>query len=502
MLTGADLFCGAGGFTAGTLYAAARLGLSIGDFLAVNHWPVAMATHSLNHPGVRHLCNDIADILPQEAVPGGRLDLLLASPECTHFSNARGGKPVSDQRRSSANNVVAWCRALDVQEVIVENVPEFRTWGPLGADDKPTAAGRGRYYRRFLTQLANLGYGVEERIFCAADYGDATTRKRLFIRASKTGSVRWPEPSHAKGAKKNCKPWRPAREIIDWSLEGESVFTRKRPLSPNTMRRILAGLAKFSGLPFVSKIAYTQGDARVSGIDEPMPTICANYEHYGLARPYLVVLRQHCDAQDLGEPAPTVCANGQHLGLAQPFLVNMKGKSDAASIDAPAPTITAGAPHLYLAEPELRLAPFLVKYHGDHGGADESDRRVFSVDEPLRTVDGSNRYGLAEPESFLVRYNRTSDASSVQEPVPTLTTKDRLALACPEVIGEEGAALVVDIKFRMLTPRELARAQGFPDEYVICGTRENQVKQIGNAVPFWTAAALAGAALSDRRVAS
>ncbi len=490
MITGADLFCGAGGFTSGALYAAAQLGLSVRDFLAVNHWPVAITTHSLNHPGVRHLCNDIADIQPADAVPAGRLNLLLASPECTHFSNARGGKPVSNQRRSSALNVLTWCDVLDVQEVIIENVPEFRTWGPLGADSRPVKAEKGRYYRRFLSQLAGLGYTVEDRILCAADYGDATTRKRLFVRASKRGNISWPEPSHSQQQEENCLPWRPAREIIDWSLEGQSVFTRKRPLSPNTMRRIMAGLAKYSGIPFIVPQFSQQGPR---SIERPLGTVTTQSRGVGLCRPYLVILRQHCDAQGIEEPIPTICANGQHLGLCQPYLVNMKGQSDAASIDAPAPTITAGAPHLYLAEPELQ--PFLIKYHGDHAGEDESDRRVFPVDEPLRTVDGSNRYGLAQPKSYLVRYNGTGDASSVQEPVPTVTSKDRFGLACPEVISEEGTALVVDIKFRMLTPRELARAQGFADDYVIHGTREDQVKQIGNSVPFWTASALSKAAL-------
>lgn len=488
MITGADLFCGAGGFTAGALHALAQLGLSVADFLAVNHWPVAIATHSLNHPGVRHLCNDIDDVRPEQAVPHGRLDLLLASPECTHFSNARGGKPVSDQRRSSANNVLTWCEMLDVREVIVENVPEFRTWGPLGADNKPLRMERGRYYRRFLSQLAGMGYAVEERILCAADYGDATTRKRLFIRASKSDALRWPDPTHAKQAAKDCKPWRPAREIIDWSLEGESVFTRKRPLSANTMRRIMAGLAKYSGLPFISKIAYTHGGERVHGIGDPMPTVTGSRE-FGLFQPFLVKFYGGHDAASVNEPLPTICANYEHYGLARPYLVILRRNCDAQDLAEPTPTVCASGQHLGIAQ------PFLVKYHGNHAGKTDGEHRTCSIDDPMPTLDTQNRYGLAQPESFLVRYNGNGDASSVQEPVPTVTGKDRFGLACPEVIGEEGEVLVIDIKFRMLTPRELARAQGFPDEYTICGTRENQVKQIGNAVPFWTASALSYAAL-------
>lgn len=517
----ADLFCGAGGFSSGLLRATEDAGWQI-SLTAVNHWTVAIATHRHNHPSVRHVCGDLETVDPRKLFPEGKLNLLLASPECTHHSNARGGKPMSDQRRASAWHILRWLDALHVSNVLVENVREFRNWGPLGENGRPLKSKQGSLYRQFLASLEALGYRVEERVLNAADYGDATTRQRLFIQARKGNrKIHWPEPTHAPHANGRLG-YRTAREIIDWSIAGESIYGRKQPLSANTMRRILTGLRKYSGLPFLTQISHTSGGPRVysteaplptltgtrefgifqpfltkhygghdaCSVDEPLPTITANFEHYGLCQPFLVVLRNNCDARSIEEPLPTLCANGEHVGLAQPFIVNLKGKSIGRQIDAPLPTNTAHAPHLYLAE------PFIVEYHGDHRGRGDSGRRVRSVDEPLATIDTNNRFGLAQP--YLVKYNgRGRGSLPVDEPLPTITSRDRLGLVQPEVLQGTGQVSMLDIRFRMLTPHELAAAMSFPDDYYFHGTRQAQVKQIGNAVAVRLAQSLCRSVLSN-----
>lgn len=415
----ADLFCGAGGTSTGLLLAAERLGLDV-NLLAINHWEIAIATHSANHPHATHLCESLDGVDPRKVVPGRRLDLLMASPECTHHSKARGGKPRSDQSRASAWHVLRWAEALHIESILIENVEEFKTWCPLGENGQPIERLKGKTYLAFLAALRSLGYHVSERVLCCADYGDPTTRRRLFILARKGKRVRWPEPTYAKGGEESLfgkkQKWRAAREIVDWSFPSQSIFSRKKPLSSNTIRRIEAGLRKFCGLPFV---IGQQSCAAPRLIDHPLPTIAA-----------------------------------------------------------------AGAISL--------IEPFLVEYHGaSYPGGGE---RVRSVDEPMPTVATSNQFGLIEP--FLVEYYGTGGAASVDAPLSTQTTKDRFGLAQPLVFDAGGQKYLLDIRFRMLQPHELAAAMSFPKDYLFAGNREEKVKQIGNAVPVLTAAALCEALLS------
>jgi DNA (cytosine-5)-methyltransferase 1 len=251
----ADLFCGAGGTSTGLALAAQELGVDI-DLLAINHWDVAIATHSANHPCARHLCERLDNVDPRKTVPGGRLHLLAASPECTHHSNARGGKPMSDQSRASAWHILwhilRWAEALYIDDILVENVREFESWGPLGVNGRPLERRRGETFLAFLNALESLGYKVEWRLLNAADYGDATTRERLFIQARR-GNRRptWPEGTHSRDGEitpfGEKQKWRAAREIIDWSIPSESIFHRRKPLAESTLRRIEAGLRKFGG---------------------------------------------------------------------------------------------------------------------------------------------------------------------------------------------------------------------------------------------------------------
>jgi DNA (cytosine-5)-methyltransferase 1 len=192
----ADLFCGAGGTSTGLLRAAELLNRRV-ELTAVNHWDRAIETHSANHPGANHFCQSLADLDPKRAVPGGKLDLLVASPECTHHSVARGGKPVNDQSRASAYCVHRWCAALDVKRVLIENVPEFQSWGPLGTNGKPLASKKGVLFEAFVNTMKAMGYRVEWRVLNAADYGGATTRRRLFIQAAKGKvPIHWPARTH------------------------------------------------------------------------------------------------------------------------------------------------------------------------------------------------------------------------------------------------------------------------------------------------------------------
>jgi site-specific DNA-cytosine methylase len=449
---------------------------------------------------------------------------------CTHHSNARGGKPKNDQSRASAWVVLEWVNALQVDRVLIENVPEFVSWGPLGVDGKPLAKKRGETFKAFTNALKASGYQVEYRVLNAADYGAATSRRRLFIQAVKgRRKIIWPTPTHAKDQRANLfgnlPRWRAAREIIDWTLLGESIFTRKRPLSPNTMKRIEAGLRKFGGPnaePFIVAMNYLKergNDGRaVHGLDEPLPTITSqgnrfafiiptNYgerngqtpryhsaesplptvvaggQTHALVEGCMVQLTHGGRELDIGEPLPTITtAKRGEIGVVQPFLADMRGTGSdqipatARSLNEPHPTVTAGGLHTALVE------PFLTSFNGKP----EEDRRKHVLDNPLPTQHCSNRFGLVEP--FITPYYGTSGPQEVSEPLATVTTKDRFGLVEPDHVA-------LDIRFRMLQPHELKAAMGFPRDYKITGNRGEQVKQIGNAVEVNQARALAGAAL-------
>lgn len=395
----ADLFCGAGGTSTGLLRACDRLGRGV-DLLAVNHWPEAIATHRLNHAGVHHLCEDLGAIDPRRAVPGGALDLLLASPECTSHSYSRGARPISEQSRATAWHPLRWADQLRVDTLVIENVPQFRDWGPTDRRGRPIKARKGETYRQYLDMLRAMGYTVDARVLNAADYGAATTRRRLFILARKGNRpLRWPEPSHAPAGMllPGCQPWRAAKEIIDWSIPGQSIFARQRPLSPSTVERILMGLRKFGGAAL---------------------------------EPWLVVLRQHMGARSTADPVPTIAAGGQHMGVAEPFLVSVNhgtkgtngdGTHRVRSLDEPIRTITAQR------RGEALIQPFLIGAGGPRGQG-----RPVDVAEPLRTVLTENHQALVEP--FLVVNRTNNQPRSVDEPLPVLNTGNHMGLVEPFIL--------------------------------------------------------------------
>lgn len=529
MIRAVDLFAGAGGCSTGLLHAATERGDQV-ELVAVNHWPVSVATHTRNHPEARHFCASIETLDPKIAVPGGRLDLLIAAPECVFHSTARGGKPIDDQRRASAWHILRWLEHLHVDEVLIENVPEFQKWGPLGLNNRPLKKKSGEIFRAFIGAIEALNYRVEWKALNAADFGAATTRRRLFIRARRGGKrIYWPEASHSRTGSQTLfsgpKKWRAAREVIDWSLPSQSIFARKTPLKPATIRRILEGLRRFGGPQLEPFLVLLRNNAVGQSMDAPVSTLTAGGGHHGLCEPVLVKLT-HGDrsrSRSTDEPLPTVTgANRGELGVAQPFIVPFLGENAqqaprVRSVDDPLQTITTQNP-IGLVEPFL-----LQPAHGSGGG--RGDRgRVSSLDSPIGTVPASNRFALVEPfvlsqggggvpravgdpaptivaggavslvEPFLTKYNRTAvKAKSVDEPLETVSTRDRFALVQPVVNG-----YVLDIKFRMLQPHELAAAMSFPASYVFTGNKGDQIRQIGNAVDCRMAQALCGAILDAR----
>lgn len=592
----ADLFCGAGGTSSGLLAACKANDIEL-QLIAINHWDVAIATHQANHKYAKHLCESMDNVDPRKLVPKGRLNVLLAGPECTHHSNARGGKPMSDQSRASAWHILRWAEAVYIENILIENVKEFRSWGPLGANGRPIKRLRGQLYLNFIAALKALGYRVEDKILNAADYGDPTTRERLFIIARRGNRpIVWPRPTHSapKAESKQAqmfkrdkmKPWRTAREIIDWKIAGKSIFTRKRPLADKTLDRIAAGLRKFGGANAEPFLVLLRGTSGARSVDRPIPALTAGGKHVALVEPF--ILGQHGDrrARSVDQPTRTVTtiarqalietsiepfiigAGGpgygakprsvdsplntvmteNHSGLVEPFMLNIDHQSSGDSIrsvDAPVSTITTKA-RACLVEPfVMRLnrpndpsrgidsplatvtatssdfgfvEPFVTNFRGDHDGRSDGENRNHSVDEPLRTLDCSNRYGLVEPfvmevnhgggengrshsvdeplktvttkrgkglvEPFLVEYYGTNQANSIHEPLDTVTTKQRFGL-----VQTEHGTFQLDIRFRMLEPHELAAAQGLAG-YKFTGNKSQIVKQIGNAVPKGLATSL------------
>lgn len=483
-IVAADLFCGAGGTSTGLARACEAAGVGL-NLLAVNHWDVAIDTHSKNHPGVRHLCESLDNVDPRKVVPGGRLNLLVASPECTHHSNARGGKPMSDQSRASAWHILRWAEALYVDNILIENVREFMNWGPLGVDGRPLKSKRGETFRVFLSGLRSLNYDVDFRVLNAADYGDPTTRERLFVMARKRPrKVSWPEPTHRPVTSQeemfgSTQPWRTAREIIDWSLPGTSIFNRKRPLSETTIARIAAGLRRFGGKAAEPFLVMLYGTGKARSVDEPVPTVTAGGGHIGLCEPFVVQMNHKNDApRSVDQPIATVTATSADFALVEPFLIGAGGPSGSGrqprSVDDPLGTVMTEN-HTALVE------PFIVPLN--HGAG---DLRSYSMDLPMPTLTTIDALGMIEP--YLVKYYGTGGEQATDEPLGTITAKDRFGLV--QTVG-------LDIRFRMLQPHELARAMSFPDDYQFSGNRELKVKQIGNAVPVGLAQALCSALIAD-----
>lgn len=518
-----DLFAGAGGASLGI---EAAMGRAV-DY-AVNHDPLAVEMHAVNHPATEHLRSDVWEVEPVSVTRGRPVRLLWASPDCKHFSKAKGGRPVSKRVRSLAWVVIKWARDAAPDVILLENVEEFQTWGPLGSDERPCPRRKGETFRRWVRQLQNLGYAVEWRELVAADYGVPTTRKRLFLIARRDGApIVWPEPTHAPrkvAAARGLAPWRAAAECIDFSLPCPSIFTRRRPLAEATMKRIALGLKRYvieNAEPFIIPIDHRQsGDDVARSTDEPLTTVTQKARH-AIVTPYLTQFygSNAGAGGDPADPMKTATAQGNHAGLVAPYLVGAGGPRYSAKptpLDRPFGTLI-GENHKAL------VSAFLAKHYGgvvghglerpvgtvttkDHhalvvsrlsnnstsntngGRGDPRDPR-----EPMKTQTTATH--TAEVRAFLTAfYGNEKDGRDARDPLGTATTKDRFGLVTVAGVDYE----IVDIGMRMLTPRELLRAQfgRFADEYVLLGTQAQQVKGIGNSVCPEVAEALVRANLS------
>lgn len=330
----ADLFCGAGGTSTGALEAVRALGFRPA-LTAVNHWPVAVATHEKNHPEARHFCASLDALNPREMFRPGELKLLWASPECTNHSVARRGQHVNDQSRCTAWCVTRWAEALLPDTILVENVPPFKRWGPIGGNGRPITRRAGETFAAWVATLVSLGYTVEHREFMAADYGDPTTRKRLFVQAQRgRRRIYWPEPTHARGGSTDLLgsrlPWVPASAIIDWSLPAYSIRCRARPLAAKTMRRIREGLERHGG----AMLIHMEHGGRSLPLTEPLPTVtCAKGGAFGLA--YVLPQGGGGQLRPVTEPMPTVATSG-----AIALIMEYYGNGKTRPVSEPLPTVT------------------------------------------------------------------------------------------------------------------------------------------------------------------
>ncbi|MGG3012267.1 DNA cytosine methyltransferase [Brevibacillus parabrevis] len=513
-----DNFAGGGGASTGIELATGR---SVD--IAINHDPAAIAMHRANHPESEHYCESVWDVDPREVTRGRPVGLCWLSPDCKHFSKAKGGKPKEKGIRGLAWVALRWAATVRPRVIMLENVEEFKTWGPLLKDGMPDPKNKGREFNAFVNALRRQGYQVDHRELRACDYGAPTIRKRFFLIARCDGRpIVWPKPTHGdpeSAAVKSgqLKPWRTASEIIDWSLPCPSIFERKKPLAENTLRRIARGIQRFvidNPKPFIVRIGQTGfgGDRLQYEVDQPLTTITTKAEHL-LVTPVLGVNTSGHPGSSLSDPLRTITTGGHHM-LVSPTLVQTgygerKGQAPRSlDLQKPLRTVVAGGSKHAL------VAAFLAQYHSETAN---HEARGQTMDRPILTLDTSNRYALVtsnlvkmrgtnigqrvddplqtvtaggndfgEVRAFLMAYYGSSVGQKADEPLGTVTTRDRFGLVT--IHGQDYQ--IVDIGMRMLEPHELFAAQGFPETYIIDRDADGksypksaQVARCGNSVP-------------------
>lgn len=627
-----DNFAGGGGASTGIEHA---IGRSVD--VAINHDPDAIAMHEANHPNTKHFCEDVFSVDPREAAAGRPVALCWLSPDCKHFSKAKGNVPVSKKIRGLAWVAVRWAATVKPRVLILENVEEFKSWGPLIMTEdgpKPDPKKKGYTFNSFVRALKRQGYHVEFKELRACDYGAPTTRKRLFMVARRDDRpIVWPEPTHGPRGSLEVEsgvlePYRAASECIDWSLPGKSIFGRKKPLSPNTLRRIARGLKKFvvdNPEPFIVTVNHSGKQFRGQSINEPLNTVTSKND-YGVVSPYITRIGQtgfggdrlsypidnplttvttkaeHClisptliqmgygDPEgkrilNLDKPLGTITAGGNKFGLAAAWVKKDYSNSTGDDVEQPLSTITSqsnhhslmtahlavnntGHPGTNINDPlstittgghQMLISSFLSKhYGGNYKGAGIDLRHptdtITSVDhhsivsafisktyggqtrsvasdakDPLHTVTMRGGHSVVEVEmekeaerdlevqlffeeyydkpvfgdneaAFLTKYYGSDVGQKVDDPMHTIPTKDRFGLI--RIKGQDYK--ITDITLRMLEPKELAKAQGVPDNYVLDKDKDGkkiskakQVARIGNMVVPNCAEALVRANLPE-----
>lgn len=515
-----DNFAGGGGASTGIEMAT---GYSVD--IAINHDPEAIRMHKVNHPNTKHYCENVWAVDPVKACEGHPVALAWFSPDCKHFSKAKGGKPKDKNIRGLAWVACRWAALVRPRVIMLENVEEFKTWGPLNRGHHPIRAKQGDTFRQFVKQLNDLGYEVQFRELVAADYGAPTKRKRFFMIARCDGApIMWPKPTHAPADSEEVKagllkPYVGAYTQLDFSLPCPSIFDTSeeikekygiravRPLAPKTMQRIARGLKKFvldNPEPFIIQCKFNN-DAQ--DIRKPLGTITTIGSHL-LVEPYLSVNRENHFGSDIRDPMPTI--TGKHgYGVVEPRLAPYMGTNTTnhpgGNCREPIHTITTG-------NQQCLISPTLIQYHSETSDA----VRGQGIENPIMTVDSSNRYGLVtsflskfyktgigqdereplhtvttsaghfgEVRAFLIKYYGGGTGQDIEQPLDTVTSRDRFGLVAIQGVEYQ----IVDIGLRMLEPKELYGCQGFPDDYIIdhdstgkTYSRSEQVKRCGNAV--------------------
>ena len=489
-----DNFAGGGGASTGMELAT---GYSVD--IAINHDPEAIRMHRANHPSTKHYCESVWEVDPVKACGGHPVAIAWFSPDCKHFSKAKGGKPKDKNIRGLAWVALRWAALVRPRVIMLENVEEFKTWGPLNRRHHPVKAKQGETFRRFVRQFAELGYTVEYRELVAADFGTPTMRKRFFLVARCDGKpIVWPEPTHGPADSREVKagllkPYVGACTQIDFSLPCPSIFDTAeeikekygiravRPLAPKTMERIARGLKKFvidNAEPFIIR----------EGHGEPLPAMESGSEHC-FCEPYLVQIGQTGFAadrsKDVREPLTTIVSKNEHCLVEvtlTPYIMCNNQNNVGADVGNPLPTITTANRNFlivpYLAHRYGLVTAFLQKYYsGGYKGKGKS------LEEPLPTVTAIDHNRLCA--ATLIQLNNHDDGKNIRAPLDTVTARDRFGLVT--VKGED--YLIADIGLRMLEPKELYGCQGVPGDYIIdhdCDgnsiSRSEQVKRCGNMV--------------------
>ncbi|ENV16476.1 DNA cytosine methyltransferase [Acinetobacter guillouiae] len=551
-----DFFAGGGGASTGL-----EMGLNRPVYAAVNHNPKAISMHEANHPHAKHYVQDVFAVDPVAICDGYQVGWFHASPDCTHHSQAAGGQPRKKEIRDLAWVIPKFAGKVKPDVITMENVKQMLKWGPLIAKrdkatgrvitlDKILVNGKiqyrvaepgeyvprdnqflvpdpkriGQTWKQFVCHLKRLGYVVEWKKIVAADFGAPTTRERLFLVARCDGKpITWPEPNYNKTPKRGQKKWRAGAECIDFTDLGKSIFDRPKPLADKTLKRIARGLKKFvidvdhpflvnSTTPFISR---DFGTSTGHGIQEPLATITSAFGgHSGLISPILSpFFTEFANASQqrnwsATEPLSTICAQvkGGHHGLVSAYMMQANGgfnETDGRILGDPLTTITNTG-----SQQQLVSAVFTQAYYGEKR---DSDHRSESIDHPLRTITTENRHSFISATlskenidsalrvaTFLINFYGNGDARDISNPLDTVTTKDRLALVTVWIQGEPW--LIVDIRMRMLHPKELYKAQGFPDTYIIEQghdgkplSKKDQVFMVGNSVSPYPMAAIARA---------
>jgi DNA (cytosine-5)-methyltransferase 1 len=515
-----DNFAGGGGASTGIELATGR---SVD--IAINHDPAAIAMHKANHPTTEHYCESVWEVDPREAVRSRPVALAWFSPDCKHFSKAKGGKPVDKNIRGLAWVAVKWAKQVKPRVIMLENVEEFKSWGPLKEDDQgnlyPDPERKGETFELFIKALEKQGYRVDFRELRACDYGAPTIRKRFFMIARRDGKpIVWPEPTHGdpERLEVRCgllKPWRTAAEIIDWSIPCPSIFERKKPLAENTLRRIARGIQKFvidNPNPFILRYKF---ENEPESAFKPLSTITSVNGHY-VVTPYIARIGQTGFGGDrisysLENVLTTITTKAEHC-LVTPFLTSYHSETTedevrGLSVNSPIHTLdTSNRFGL--------VATFISKYYDGCSRSVASGlhealhtitaRPVHSLvtshliqmnkncdgqkaTEPLRTIVASPGH-FGEVRTFLMTYYGNGDDAGqrVDGPLRTITSRDRFGIVT--IHGQDYQ--IVDIGMRMLEPHELFRAQGFPEDYIIDRDHKGnkypktaQVARCGNAVP-------------------